>query len=221
MTFTACDYSAPEGGTLDVRLTSTSSALSLTKAEVTIEHVSIASNYEDSDPERFEGWPNMIDNDLKLDLTELEGAKDVRLARDQIPHGDFDGLHVKLSETAEITYQDENGDSVETTASLPKDLRGNVALTFDSMVLSENEEATVSLRFDLGSSFDKKKEKAAFKFQPSISIEEMIVNGDKRALSKRTETDTKRISHLAAGTDFHLPQLRFAPPSAVSSFSGH
>lgn len=177
--FTACDYSAPEGGTLDVRLTSTSNALSLTKAEVTVEHVSIASNYEGPDPERFEGWPNMLENNLKLDVTELEGTKVMRLARDQIPHGDFDGLHVKLSETADITYQDENGNSVETTASLPEDLRGNVALSFDSMVLSENEEATITLRFDLGSSFDKKKEKSGFKFQPTISIEEMTVNGDK------------------------------------------
>lgn len=176
VTLTACDYSVPEGGKLNVELTSTPSTLSLEKAEVTIEHVSIASNYEKSDPDRFQGWPNMIEDNVTVDLTEWQGSVDTLLASDQVPYGDFDGLHVKVSETAEIKYQDESGKLVETTASLSDAVNGNVALTFESLVLSENEEASVTLRFDLGSSFARKKEQAAFQFQPSIKLQEMTVN---------------------------------------------
>jgi hypothetical protein len=177
----ACDYSTPEGGTLDVRLNSTSSSLDLSKAVVTVEHVSIASKYDGSEPKRFDGWPNMIEENQKVDLTSVTGSGDMRLTRDQVPHGDFDGLNIKFSETAQITYQDENGESVTTTASLPEEINGRVALKFDSLVLSEGESATVSLKFDLGGSFSKK-EKDAFKFQPSLNVEELVVNGEKQAL---------------------------------------
>lgn len=177
----ACDYSTPEGGTLDVRLNSTSSSLNLEKATVTVEHVSIASKYDGSEPERFDGWPNMLQENRNVDLTKAKGTGDMRLARDQVPHGDFDGLNIRLSETAEITYQDEDGNSVTTTASLPEEINGRVPLKFDPLVLSEGEEATVSLQFDLGGSFSKTK-KASFQFQPSISIEKVVVNGEKQSM---------------------------------------
>lgn len=185
ITLTACDYTAPEGGTLDVRLSSTSNDSNLSKAVVTVEHVSIASNYDGSNPERFGDWPNMLQEGVEVDLTELEGPTDMRLARGQVLPGDFDGLHVRFSETAEIRYQSQNGKSVQTTATLSSASHRNVALTFDSLLLdSKSESATLSLQFDLDGSFDRQQNKKTFRFRPSITVGELIVNGDARTVSQ-------------------------------------
>lgn len=189
VTLTACDYTGPKGGTLDVRLSSTSSDLDLKSAVITVERVSIAWNYNESNPERFDNWPNMLQEDIKVDLADIEGDGDTRLVRDQVLPGDIDGVNVKLSETAEIVYRDQNGKSVQTTAVLSKKTHGKVALGFAQILLdSENEEATVSLQFDLKGSFDRKKEKDTFQFQPSITVDELVVNGDTRTSSSGMET---------------------------------
>ncbi len=222
MTLTACDYTVPEGGTLDVRLSSTSSDIDLNKAVVTVEHVSIASNYDESEPSRFESWPNMISDDVEVDLTQVEGTTDTLLARDQVLPGDFDGLNVKLAETAKIEYQ-KNGKSVQTEVTLAKDVHGNVALTFDPLLLdSASKEATLHLQFDLGNSFPKKEGKQSFQFQPSMSVDKLVVNGDKRSVSSRLETDAKGSPPIFTRVRSHMPQLRLSPNPLVptSALSG-
>jgi hypothetical protein len=165
---------------MDVRINSTSSDLALNKAVVTVEHVSIASGYDRSNPEHFGDWPNMLEEDRNVDLTKAEGAEDVRLVRDQVPPGDFDGLHVQFSNIAEIEYQNANGKSVQKTVKLSDESHGNVALEFDQMLLkSGGEEATLYLQVDLDRSFPRKEK--AIQFQPAMTVDKMTINGEKRA----------------------------------------
>lgn len=169
---------------MDVRINSVSSDRVLDSAVVSVEHVSVASGYDESNPEHFGDWPNMLEATQDVDLTKAEGAEDVRLVRDQVPPGDFDGLHVRFSNTAEIQYQDENGKPVQKTIKLSDEAHGNVSLEFDRILLdSEGEEATMSLQVDLDRSFPRKDGGGALQYQPSVSLDELVVNGDERALS--------------------------------------
>lgn len=183
VSLSACDYTTPEGGTLNVELSSTPSTLS--KAVVTVEHVSISSNYDGSNPARFGGWPNMIQKEVEIDLSRHSGTGDMLLARDQVPVGDFDGLHVTFAETAELTYQDKEGNVVQKTVSLSDALQGRVALQFDRSVTldSKDQRATVSLEFNLGKSFGKKAEMDTRPFIPSVTLKELAVNGERRTVA--------------------------------------
>lgn len=184
-TLTACDYTAPEGGMMNVRLYSTSSDVALDSAGITLEHVSIASGYNESNPEHFGDWPNMLDENKDVDLTEYRASEDtLLLKRHQVQPGDFDGLHVQISNTAEIKYQNESGDEVRKTVQLSDQTHGNLALEFDRMLLkSQSEEATLYLQFDLDSSFQQKDGGGTLQYQPSVTLDKLVVNGDERALS--------------------------------------
>ncbi len=166
---------------MDVRINSVSSDRDLDSAVVSVEHVSVASGYDESNPEYFGDWPNMLEETEDVDLTKAEGTQDtLRLVRDRVPPGDFDGLHVRFSNTAEIQYQDENGKPVQKTIKLSDEAHGNVALEFDQMLLkSGGEEATLYLQVDLDRSFPRKEK--AIQFQPAMTVDKMTINGEKRA----------------------------------------
>lgn len=180
---TACDYTAPEGGTLDVRLNSTSTTL--TKAEVTVTHVSIGSVQGTSPREYFGKWPNMLNEDVTVDLTSLNENVDMLLSSAQVQPGDFNQVHVELADSARISYQDKDGTSVQKKVALTDENLANVIIEFDPILLEGGDErAVLSLQFDLDNSFAKNQNTGSYQFSPSVSAEKLMVKGVERDISR-------------------------------------
>lgn len=169
VTLTACDYTAQQGGMMDVRVRSTSNDRDLKKAVVTVDHIAIVSGFDKSNPRHFGDWPNMLDGSQSVDLTKAGGTDGTRLVHYRVPAGESDGLHVQFSNTAKIRYQTKDGDPVEETIQLSKEAHGKVALKLERMKLEKSEEATLYLQFDLNESFPPKE--GALQFQPSVTPE--------------------------------------------------
>lgn len=181
LSVTACDYSTPEGGTLDVRLSGTAS--SLETAEVTITSVSIGSIYNAPARESFGKWPNMLNDSVTVDLTNLDGEVDMLLSSAQLPHGDFNQVHVELAEQAYISYQDKDGNAKENTLAITEEILGNVVIEFDPIELEGgNERAVLELQFNLDDSFVKGQTEA-YQYSPALTAKKLMVKGVERPLS--------------------------------------
>lgn len=181
-TVTGCDYTAPEGGTLDVRLNSTTS--SLEKAEVTVTNVSIGSIYKGQSEDDFGKWPNMLSKNKTVDLTTLGADVDMLLSSANVPPGDFNQVHVELADNAVITYRDNDGNTVEKKVAIADDLLGEVIIEFDPILLENGDErAVLSLQFDLDSSFVKSQDTGEYAFSPALSAKKLMVKGMERPLS--------------------------------------
>lgn len=180
--FAACDYTGPQGGTLDVHLSSTDSDLQ--KAVVTIEHMSVAFAPDGHEPENFGQGLNMIDENIEVDLASLEGSLDTLLARHQVLPAEFNQLHLALSDTARISYQDSTEGPPQKVA-LPDKSSGEIVLNFGQMHLRNGgETASIRLGFNLDQSFVKSGSETAYRFEPDVAVEKITVNGRERARSR-------------------------------------
>lgn len=152
----AYGYTAPEGGTLDIRLSSSPSALDSTfdTAEVTIATVSIGSVLKKTDRETFRRWPNMLNKDVTVDLMSRDQHVGTLPSSAQVLHGDFNHVHVEVADTALLSYKDSDGNAVKNRLAMTNAEQGRVVIEFDPILLKGGDErAVLSLQFDLGQSF--------------------------------------------------------------------
>lgn len=183
LSLTACDYTAPEGGTLDVRLNSTQT--SLEKAEVTITSVSIGSVQKGQSEDAFGKWPNMLSKNETVDLTTLGNDVDMLLSSANVQPGDFNEVHVELADSARIKYLAKDGKSVQDEVAITDTHLGNVIIEFDPILLEDGDErAVLSLQFDIDDSFVKNQKTDAYDFSPALSAQKLMVKGVERSLSQ-------------------------------------
>jgi len=179
LSVTACDYTGPQGGTLDVNLSSTDSDLQ--KAVVTVEHISVDFTSGGHKPSDFGSGLNMIEENVRVDLASLEGSESTLLSRAQVLPAEFNQLHVTLSDTARIAYRDGKGTVRQEKVALSEESLGEVVLTFDKMrLMQKGETAKIEMGVNLDQTFEKTEGESTYRFKPDVAVEQVTVNGRKR-----------------------------------------
>jgi len=181
LALTGCDTvgtsdASGESGQLTVLLTDAPG--DLTKAEVTIERVSIVPTGDSASGDAEEGGIEVLSEDpLTVDLLTLQDGATTALGEISIPEGRYSQIRLITARDATVYYEDANGDEQEADLMLPSADETGIKINFDEFTIDErSDEVEITLDFNVEDSFVQNGPTGRYIFKPVVQAESIVTN---------------------------------------------
>jgi hypothetical protein len=177
--FTGCDSvgtSDTDGGQLTVLLTDAPG--DITKAEVTIERVSVVPSEEATEGDAEEGGIEVLsDESMTVDLLTLQNGVTEMLGEITIPNGAYSQIRLVTAREATVEYEAQDGTTKSAELMLPSADETGIKINFDEFTIDEaSDQVEVTLDFNVEESFVKAGQAGKYIFKPVVQAESVVTN---------------------------------------------
>ena len=167
---TGCDYTAQQGGTVDLRLRSSTE---LEKAVTTIEYAAVVPTVNGTYKDVFgRTFPNLLDAPATVDLASNPAPLDMLLSRKQVQPGKYNQLRLIFADSALVQRTGKTNKSPRSKLALADESMSTVAIRFESTPLDAKEkraEITVNLDLRPTSGDETERDSTAAYFEPVVT----------------------------------------------------
>jgi hypothetical protein len=179
LAFVGCDSvgtSDTDGGQLTVLLTDAPG--DITKAEVTIEHVSIVPSEEATEGDAEEGGINVLSEEsMTVDLLTLQNGVTEMLGEITLPNGTYSQIRLVTARDATVEYETAEGTTASAELMLPSADETGIKINFDEFTIDEaSDQVEVTLDFNVEESFVQAGQSGKYIFKPVVQAESVVTN---------------------------------------------
>lgn len=181
LALTGCDTvgtsdASGESGQLTVLLTDAPG--DLTKAEVTIERVSIVPTDDSASGDAEEGGIEvMSEESMTVDLLTLQNGVTTALGEISIPEGRYSQIRLITAREATVEYEAQDGSTQSADLMLPSADETGIKINFDEFTIDESSDAVeVTLDFNVEDSFVQAGQAGKYIFKPVVQAESIVTN---------------------------------------------
>lgn len=165
-----------ESGQLTVLLTDAPG--DITKAEVTIERVSVVPTSDSASGDAEEGGIEVMSEDsMTVDLLTLQDSVTTMLGEISIPEGDYSQIRLVTAQEATVEYEASDGTTKSADLMLPSADETGIKINFNEFSIDDSEdEVEITLDFNVEESFVQAGQAGKYIFKPVVHAESIETN---------------------------------------------